>query len=75
MSGNYNAAGEWDPNEPPFSNDEIEFAVHWRQSVKPDPRLKRRDQCPHTPMCVSVQDCIESIAWYKRHQRAIESRL
>lgn len=74
-SGNWNALGDWDASEPPFSEDEIERALELRQRVWPDPRLARRDRCPHAEMCSAVGECIEKIAWYLRHQHAIEAGL
>jgi len=70
-----NADGVYDEREPPFTNDEIEAAFELRQRTSPDPRLARKDRCPHTPMCPNILDCIEAIAWYRRHQRVIEARL
>ncbi len=72
MSGNWNVEGDWDENEPPFDDEEISWAAQWRQSVFPDPRLTRKDHCPHPVLCRNVAECVQFIAWYKRHQKAIE---
>lgn len=71
----FNVDGVYDVNEPPFTEIEIEDAFDLRQRVMPDFRLDRKDHCPHTPMCDDLKDCIEAIAWYRRHQHAIEARL
>jgi hypothetical protein len=75
----FNAEGVFDAREPPFTDDEIREAADLRQRVSPDPsvcrQLDRYDRCPHQPLCASVADCIEAIAWYRRHQHAIEHRL
>jgi hypothetical protein len=70
-----NADGDYDEREPPFTNEEIQAAFELRQRISPDGRLARKDQCPHTPMCADIRDCIEAIAWYWRHRHAIEARL
>jgi len=79
----FNAAGVYDEDEPSFTAEELEAAFDLRQRVRPDPRLGRTDQCPHTPICGALKggdlagedlkDCIEAIAWYRRHQHAIEA--
>lgn len=74
-SGNWNAAGEWDARQRPFTDEELESAAEVRQRVSPWPGLQRKDRCPHTPMCDDIGSCIEAIAWYRRHQHAIEARL
>lgn len=55
-----------------FSAEELAAARRLRRSVWPDPetrrKLNRDDQCPHQPMCLSVQVCIEEIAWWLRHR-------
>ncbi len=73
MSGNWNATGDWMPHEPAFTDDEIERAVDLRQHVWPDPRARRQDRCPHAVMCQNLQDCVQFIAWYLRHQCCIEA--
>lgn len=72
MSGNWNAAGDWDDSAPDFSEAEIERAVDWRQAVRPDPRLKRRDRCPHPVPCKDLQECVQFMAWYFRHAQGFE---
>lgn len=74
-SGNFNALGDWDPTEPPFTDDELDEALRLRQHVQPDPGLKRKDQCPHQPLCQDLDSCVRYIAWYRRHQAAIEASL
>ena len=72
-SGNWNALGDWDLHAVPFSTEELEVAIEWRQRhahMTP----KRRDHCPHAARCESVPDCLEKIAWYFRHRRVIEQR-
>lgn len=73
-SGNWNAAGDWTPDEPPFTTDELEAALEWRQGTMPDPALARRDHCPHPTPCTDVHFCIAAIAWYFRHRDAIEQQ-
>lgn len=73
MSGNWNAAGNWEPTAPVFSEDEIERALDWRQKIWPDPRLKRRDRCPHQVQCKDLQDCVQFMAWYFRHRETLEA--
>jgi hypothetical protein len=67
-----NAAGRYDPEEPPFTEAELEAALDWRQRYGM-PTRARPDHCPHPVPCVSVASCVEAIAWYRRHQRAIEA--
>jgi hypothetical protein len=74
-SGNWNAASEWATDEPPFSPDELAEALALRQAVLPDYHPKRRDRCPHQTPCATVEQCVAFIAWYRRHQREIESFL
>ena len=71
----FNANSEIDASLPDFTVEELEAAAELRQRVTPAPGLARRDHCPHTPACRNVGDCIEAIAWYRRHQRAIEADL
>jgi hypothetical protein len=72
-SGNWNAAGDWDPNEPPFTDDELVDALKLR--LRGRWTAKRRDQCPHRVPCKDLEVCVEQIAWYRRHQRAVELSL
>ncbi len=73
-SGNWNAAGNWDPQNTPFSEDELEDALRLRQSVTPDLRRpdRRSDFCPHPRKCDSLDDCVRFIAWYLRHRHVLE---
>lgn len=75
----FNAAGVFDERESSFTTEELEHAWELRQRVSPDPgvcrKLGRYDRCPHQPMCEHLSDCIEAIAWYLRHQEAIEASL
>lgn len=77
MAG-YDAEGDWSEDEPAFTEAELEHALDLRQRVTPDPsvahQLGRADRCPHQPECESLTVCVERIAWYLRHQRAIEGR-
>jgi hypothetical protein len=73
-SGNWRADGQWDPSAEWFSHDELDSALALRQSVFPDPKLKRKDRCPHTAPCQSIDQCVQWIAWYRRHQQIIETR-
>lgn len=59
-----NWSHRWD--DPPFTLEELTRAALLRQAVSPDWRGSRRDQCPHTPMCSSWDDCVRFIAWYLR---------
>lgn len=72
--GNYTNEGwDVDPNEAPFTEDELEKALNLRQRVHPDSRFtKRADRCPHPKPCESLDSCVERIAWYLRYQREIE---
>ncbi len=65
---------EWDTVEPPFSESELSAAAALRARGG-DLRLKRKDQCPHTPPCGSVRECLEAIAWYLRYRPDIEQQL
>jgi len=74
--GKADASGKYwlDPNEPPFTQDELDAAYQLRRKVRPDPRqTKRRDQCPHTPECADSVQCLENIAWFLRYQRVLNS--
>lgn len=77
MAG-YNAQGEWSTAEPSFSEDELAHALDLRQRVTGDisiaVQLDRRDRCPHQPQCESITACVEAIAWYLRHQDAIDGQ-
>ena len=64
---------QFDPNEPPFSEDELDAAYQLRKKVRPDVKQKRRDHCPHTPMCTSLAECLENIAWFLRYQRELNA--
>lgn len=59
--------------EPPFTVEELEYAAALRQSVSPAPDVRRRDRCPHTPACSSIEVCIEAIAWYLRHRAELDT--
>ncbi len=65
------------PSAETFSAEELRRAQQLRQTVWPDPetrlKLNRDDQCPHQPMCPSLQVCVEDIAWYLRHRTALEA--
>lgn len=61
-------------DEPPFTEAELQNALTWRQRVTPDPWHKRRDQCPHDPMCPSLSYCLENIAWYFRHRDVVDAK-
>jgi hypothetical protein len=66
-SGNWNADGDWDEHEPPFSEAELDKALDWRQRHSKK-TAARPDLCPHEEVCESLQDCVEKIAWYFRHR-------
>lgn len=70
----YNAAGEYDPNEPAFTEEELTAALDWRQRYG-YPTRERNDRCPHPRPCASLAECVVSIAWYFRHRQAIHRRL
>ncbi len=55
-----------------YSRAELDRAVRFRQAAFHDPRLRRRDKCPHAEMCPDLNTCVRYIAWYFRHQREIE---
>jgi len=69
-----NAAGWYDPAEPPLTDDELGDALDWRQAHV-HYGAGRADSCPHPRPCASVADCVEKIAWYRRHQRTIETAI
>lgn len=69
-----NAAGWRDDHEPPFSEGELADALDWRQTYARH-APGRDDCCPHPRPCASVADCVEQIAWYRRHQRTIEANI
>lgn len=65
-----------DPNEPPFTADEIGHAMHMRNKYVPvEQRNGRPCQCPHVPRCDSIAKCLEAMAWYFRHQRELHKIL
>jgi hypothetical protein len=66
-SGNWNFDGDWDDQEPPFSESELERALEYRQKHA-HMTAARRDRCPHPECCESSMECIEKIAWYFRHR-------
>ena len=68
-----NAAGEYDPTEAHFTDDEIRDALAIRQRCLPT--RARDDNCPHCVPCDSVANCVELIAWYRRHCHEIERRI
>jgi hypothetical protein len=69
-----NALGWRDDDEPPFTEDELADALDWRQG-RGHMTVVRPDMCPHPRPCASVADCVERIAWYLRHRRAIETNI
>lgn len=60
-----------DPNEPPFTPDEMERALEMRKMSLHT--RGRADNCPHTPRCVDIHECIENIAWFFRYHKEINS--
>jgi len=73
--GAYNLVGDYDPLAPAFTAEEVEKALAMRQRhCRHTPG--RADCCPHARRCADdLEDCIERICWYLRHQHAIEARL
>ena len=69
--GKQDHRGQWqlDPNEPPFSQDELEQALRMRRLSLPLPG--RSDNCPHRVLCSDVTTCVENIAWFLRYSHAI----
>lgn len=65
---------DWDPQEPPFSDEELTKALSVRRTFA-DPSLKRKDSCPHPEPCKTVRECLDKIAWYLRYQHQIEASL
>jgi hypothetical protein len=55
-----------------YTAEELAWALAFRQSVLPDTTLRRRDHCPHVEVCPDLQTCLRYLAWYRRHQQAIE---
>ncbi len=63
-----------DPNEPPFTDEEIAHATVMR-NIKQDHPPGRPDQCPHTPAHTDLRECLEAIAWYFRYRSEIEAAI
>jgi hypothetical protein len=65
-----------DASDESYSLEELERARDLRKSVPPTRRGRTTvfDQCPHTPACPTLAECIENIAWYLRHRKEIEQR-
>jgi hypothetical protein len=65
--------GQWelDPNEPPFTQSELEEALRMRKLSLSTPT--RHDNCPHRTPCPAgnVLLCIENIAWFLRYSKEI----
>lgn len=66
---------EPDPNEPPYTQDEILEAMRWRRTWPKRYRDGREDQCPHKTPCASVAVCLEEMAWYFRYRSQLHEAL
>ncbi len=73
-----NDIGEFplDPNEPPFSEFEIErgrqYLEIW-QNAKRNHWEPPAGACPHEDYpCETIRECVEKIAWWRRYIRQIE---
>lgn len=53
----------WNPDEPPFSDVELEHAADLLA------RSDKKRRCPHQPECDNAVLCIENVAWFIRHWR------
>jgi hypothetical protein len=60
-----------DPNERPFTQDELDNAQRMVVRAGHDNKQSRRDFCPHTPRCTDNQKCLEDTAWFLRYANQI----